>query len=303
MKSITDTVMMLRPKNFGSNPETQEDNKFQDAAKDEDAKAISTKALKEFDSMVETLRKNDIEVVVIEDTDLPMKPDAIFPNNWFTTHLNNTICTYPMMSELRRLERREDIVDQLTALRSYKKHYGFEYHEAADQYLEGTGSMILDRENKIVYAGLSHRTEIQILEKFAVLYGYEKVVFHSTDQDNNPIYHTNVLMEVGYSLAILCTASIKSPEEKKIVLDSLARTGKELVDISFEQMNQFAGNMLEVKSKLGERYLIMSTTAYKSLTENQLDIITKHDKILHIDIPTIEKYGGGSVRCMMAEIF
>ena len=303
VQGITDTVLMIRPKNFGPNPETLLDNKFQEGGEGVDPKIILNQAIEEFDDMVALLRKHDIEVIVIEDTASPAKPDAIFPNNWFSTHANGTISTYPMMSELRRLERRDDVVEKLMELRSYKKHYVFEYHEPSEEYLEGTGSMILDRHNKIVYAGLSQRTNIKVLEKFAVLYNYKKVIFHPFDRHGDPIYHTNVMMHVGTDLAVICLASIKSEEEQKEIKQSLSATNKTILDITLEQMEQFAGNMLEVKSKLGQKYLVMSNTAYTSLTDNQISTIEKHLKILHIPIPNIEKYGGGSVRCMIAEIY
>ena len=302
-QGITDTILMIRPKNFGPNPETLLDNSFQDNGEGVDPQLILNEAISEFDNMVALLQKHDIEVLVIEDTNEPAKPDAIFPNNWFSTHDNKTIATYPMKSELRRLERRDDIVEKLTELQTYKKHYVFEYHEPNEEYLEGTGSMILDRVNKIVYAGLSQRTNIKVLEKFAVLYNYQKVIFHPFDRHGSPIYHTNVMMHVGTDLAVVCFDSITSDDEKSEVRNSLINTNKVILEISFDQMEQFAGNMLEVKSKLGQKYMVMSDTAYKCLKDNQINMIEEHLKILHIPIPTIEKYGGGSVRCMMAEIY
>jgi len=303
MKGITDTILMVRPKNFGSNPDTLTDNHFQTKVHNEMQEAVKTKAIEEFDNMVTALRSNDVEVIVIEDTVSPARPDAIFPNNWFSTHASGSIVTYPMKPESRRLERREDVVEKLVDKYKLKKRYGFEYLESEDQYLEGTGSMVLDRENKIVYAGLSLRTDIRVLEKFAVLLGYQKIIFHALDQNGQSIYHTNVMMTMGHSFVILCTSAIPNNEEREELLEALKSTDKVVIDISFDQMNAFAGNMLQVKSKLGELFLVMSSTAYNSLTAQQIDTITTHNKILQIPIPTIEKHGGGGVRCMMAEIF
>lgn len=303
MEGITDKILMVRPKHFGSNPDTIGDNHFQAEMQSDEVKSISEKALLEFDSMVAELTRHDIEVIVIEDTDTPIKPDAIFPNNWFSTHSNGSIITYPMKADSRQKERREDIVEQLTESYGYKKRYGFEYHEADDQYLEGTGSMVLDRENKVIYAGLSQRTEIKVLEKFAVLLAYEKIIFHPKDRNGKAIYHTNVMMAMGSDYVIICSDSIPDETEQKEVLNKLKSCNKEVINISLKQMDSFAGNMLQVKSKLGQPYLIMSQTAFKSLSIDQIDRINSYNKIIQIPIPIIEKYGGGSVRCMMAEIF
>jgi len=300
---ITDTLLMIRPKNFGPNAETQEDNAFQCESTAEQAPKIIETAIREFDEMVAELRRNDIEVIVVEDTDAPVKPDAIFPNNWFTTHENGSIVTYPMMAPSRQAERREDIIEQLSESQGYKKRYGFEYHEAEEQYLEGTGSMVLDRVNKIVYACLSQRSEIKVLEKFAVLYNYHKIVFHAVDQNGDAIYHTNVLMAMGVDYVVICLETLTDEVERAEVIASFKKTGKEIIDISTAQLNAFAGNMLQVRSKLGEPFLVMSESAYKSLNINQIDRLLSHNKIISTAIPTIEKYGGGSVRCMIAEIF
>jgi len=301
--TITNKVLMVRPKNFGYNAETAENNNFQDKKGSENHTEIQAAALAEFDNMVSEIRRHDIEVIVIEDTASPTKHDAIFPNNWFSTHENGHIITYPMFAESRRAERREDIVDQLTESYGYTKRYGFEYNEEDELYLEGTGSMIIDRTAGIIYACLSPRTDIQVLEKFAVLEALKKVIFHARDTAGELIYHTNVMMALGVDIAVICLDTITDMEERQEVIGTLENSGKKIIEISIDQMNQFAGNMLQVKSKLGEKYLIMSQAAYDSLTINQIDAILPHTKIISIPIPTIEKYGGGSVRCMMAEIF
>ncbi len=294
---------MVRPKNFGYNAETAENNAFQSSEGANEVDRIKQSALEEFDNMVKTLERHDIKVIVVEDTETPLKSDAVFPNNWFSTHSNGNIITYPMNAESRRAERREDIVDKLTLDYGYKKRYGFEYLEEDEQFLEGTGSMILDRDNRVVYACISPRTDIKALDKFAVLQNFEKIIFHATDGEGQLIYHTNVMMALGIDFVVICMDSIQDSTEKESVLDKLNATGKELIDISIEQMNHFAGNMLQVRSQLGEPYLIMSQEAYDSLTGAQLEQIAKRTKYISIPIPVIEKYGGGSVRCMMAEIF
>lgn len=303
MRGITDTLLMVRPKDFGSNKDTIVDNKFQAKMEDEAASQISKDALTEFDEMVKELKRHDINVIVVEDQKEPFTPDAIFPNNWISSHKNGSIITYPMKAPSRQLERREDVVDMLTEKYGYKKRYGFEYHEKDELYLEGTGSMVLDRHNKKVYACLSARTDIKVLEKFAVLMDYNKIIFHATDRNDNPIYHTNVMMAMGTDYVIICLDSIKSIAEKKAVKNALEDDGKKIIEITIDQMEQFAGNMLQVMSKLGNPYLIMSQSAYYSLTSKQIDEINKFNKIINIPIPTIEQYGGGSVRCMIMEVF
>ncbi len=303
IKGVTDTILMIRPKNFGSNPETLSDNHFQAEITSNEQNKVKDQAISEFDSMVSKLRDHDIEIIVIEDTDDIVRPDAIFPNNWFSTHTNGVVITYPMRSENRRIERREDIIDELKEQYNLSKRYGFEYLEDQEQYLEGTGSMVLDRVNKIVYAGLSHRTDIRVLEKFCVLLGYNKVIFHPFDDQGKSIYHTNVMMTMGDKYVILCTESITNDEERTELLAQLKSDNKDIIDISYEQMNAFAGNMLQLRTKLGEVVLVMSNSAYNSLTAEQIDRISAFNKIIQIPIPTIEKYGGGSVRCMIAEIF
>ena len=302
-QTITDTVLMVRPKNFGFNTETALSNAFQSKEGSENGDKIAKDALIEFDYMVNTLRSHDIDIVVIEDTETPIKPDSVFPNNWFTTHEEGKIITFPLTAVSRRAERREDIVEKLQNDYGFDKRYGFEYLEKEEQYLEGTGSMILDRDNRIIYACLSPRTDIRVLEKYAVLINYQKLIFHSFDQNEQPIYHTNVMMAMGKDFVVICLDSITDPDEHDELIRAFSQTDKHVINITMAQMNQFAGNMLQVKSKLGEPYLIMSKSAYDSLNIGQIDDLQRFTKILSIPIPIIEKYGGGSVRCMMAEVY
>ena len=302
MRQITDKIMMIRPASFQFNEETAANNAFQTAG-DYDVEAIKAKAIEEFDAMVETLRSKGITVEVIQDTAEPAKPDAIFPNNWISFHENGTVVTYPMYAENRRIERREDIIDTLGQKYEVAKRYTFDYYEEESKFLEGTGSMLFDRENGIVYACLSPRTNIEVLEKFCVLMGVQKIAFRSVDRDDQDIYHTNVMMALGVDFCVICLDSIKNEVEKNEILGALADTGKEIIDITYDQMENFAGNMLQVQNATGDRYLVLSQAAYDSLREDQIKTLSAFTNILPIPITTIETLGGGSVRCMMAEVF
>lgn len=293
---------MIRPASFGSNPETLADNTFQQKEDIQLAELISRKAIEEFDKMVKVISEAGINVKVYEDTKEPIKSDAVFPNNWLMTDPNGSICTFPMYAQSRRPERREDIVLDLQKERKYKKRYGFEYLEPVGEFLEGTGSMVIDREYRKVYACLSNRTHIQVLDKFSILYDLQKISFHAF-HNKKPIYHTNVLMSVGEGYAIICLDCILDEQQKKEVIESLQKDDKEIIPISIEQMSNFAGNVIQLISSSGESKLIMSKTSFNSLTADQIDRIEKYNKILPISIPTIEQYGGGSVRCMITELF
>ncbi len=303
MDQITQNIMMIRPKHFGYNEETAQNNSFQTNDTSLDNGTISANALKEFDAFVELLRSKDINIYVIEDTDLPIKPDAVFPNNWISFHEDGMVMTYPMYSKLRRNERRSDIIEQIAENFIIEKDYTFEHYEEEDIYLEGTGSLILDRQNKIAYANLSQRTDLQLLEKWCVLKGYEKIHFLAKDRSDNHIYHTNVMMALGRTFVVICLDCIPDSKEKENLIRSLAKTNKDIIEISLDQVEHFAGNMLHVKNNKGLPFLVISETAWHSLNQNQKDKINKHTDVVIGSIPTIEKYGGGSVRCMMAEIF
>lgn len=300
---ITDTILMVRPAHFGYNTETAGNNAFQTNDQSISPEEISAKARKEFDGFVDKLRAVGVEVIVVEDTDEPLKLDAVFPNNWFSTHQDGTIITYPMYAPMRRLERREDIVEKLQAKFGYQKLIALEAREMEERYLEGTGSLILDRDNKLVYACRSIRTDEGLMDEFALWMGYEKVVFDSYDANGLPIYHTNVMMALGVNFCVICLDSIKDAVQRREVTDHLTQTGKDIVSISVAQMEAFAGNMLQVRGKDGEKYLAMSEQAYKSLTPEQIEQLELHANLLHAPLYTIEAYGGGSARCMMAEIY
>lgn len=295
---------MVRPANFGFNEQTAVNNSFQ-TRDGVDAVWLRVEAQKEFDQMVAVLRSKGIQVTVMDDTPQPVKPDAVFPNNWISFHEGGAVITYPMFAENRRLERREDIIDNLEKSFRIKNRYSLEFFENDDEplILEGTGSMIIDRPNGIVYACISQRTDPLLLDKFNVLMGTRSILFKAVDRNGDEIYHTNVMMALGEDFVVICMDSIPSADSRKLLYDTFAATGKEVVEITLEQMESFAGNMLEVTSLDGTRYLCMSQTAYDSLTGDQKNRLGAKTHILPIAIPNIEKYGGGSVRCMMAEIF
>jgi hypothetical protein len=302
-KQITSHILMVRPAHFGYNEQTAGNNAFQTQDGSLSASEISAKAVAEFDAFVALLRSKGIDVIVVEDTSNPQKPDAVFPNNWVTFHQDGRVATYPMNAPLRRLERREDVLEQLAQRFVLNERLHFEHYEEVDKYLEGTGSLILDRPNRLAYACLSPRTDEGLLEEFCQAFGFEKVAFTALDAQGQEIYHTNVMMALGESFAIVCLATVRDAAERDLLVHKLLATHKEVIEISLEQMMAFAGNMLQVQSEEGTPYLVMSEQAFRSLTPAQVALIERHTQILHSPIYTIEKYGGGSARCMMAEVF
>jgi hypothetical protein len=300
-KQSTSTILMIRPIKFGYNEQTAESNAFQNNI-DLKAEEAQANALKEFDGFVAMLRGNSVNVIVIEDTLSPHTPDSIFPNNWISFHDNGDILLYPMQAENRRLERREDIIRKLEENYNVKHVIDLSRFEAQNQFLEGTGSMVLDRQNKLAYACLSPRTDAEVLEAFSKHENYKILLFNSVDANNQPIYHTNVVMCIGTAFAVICLESIKDEEEKQLVINTLKESGKEVIDITFDQMNQFAGNMLEVENTSGEKLLVMSQKAYQSLGTEQVTTLSKYARLIYADLDTIETLGGGSARCMLAEV-
>jgi len=296
----TSNLLMIRPVSFGFNEQTAGSNAFQN--RDDNNREAQRKALKEFNGFVHTLRENGVNVTVIDDTEEPHTPDSIFPNNWASFHADGNIFLYPMQAENRRLERREDIINQLEDNFKVHRIEDLSHFEAEGKFLEGTGSMVLDRENKITYACLSPRTNKEVLADFCKQTGYKALTFSAFDENNTAIYHTNVLMGIGSKFAVVCLDSITNKQEQEAVLASFKATDKEIINISFDQMNHFAGNLLEVKSKSGETLIVMSQTAYQAFSEQQKVTLSKYGKLVYADISTIERVGGGSSRCMMAEI-
>lgn len=297
---------MVRPANFGFNPETAESNFYQkrDART---AQEINRAAQKEFDDFVSLLDKKGVQVILVEDSEDPRKTDAVFPNNWFSTHENGKVVLYPMFSSNRRLERRMDIF-QMLMKKGFKvdEIVDLTFFEKDNQFLEGTGSLILDRIHQVAYACKSVRTHEVPLAYFCRLMGYEGVVFdaaQSIDGIVSSIYHTNVMMHVGSELAIVCLDSIPVATEKLRVQEFLEKTGKKMIPITEKQKFNFAGNMLEVQGNDGNKITVMSEAACESLGDVQLNAIKRYTDIVVPQLPTIEKIGGGSARCMMAEIF
>ena len=304
MKQITNNIMMIEPVSFNYNTETAINNYYQINNTALSKEEIQQKALKEFKEFVSLLRSKNINVIVFKDTENPKTPDSIFPNNWVSFHIDGEIVLYPMYAKNRRLERRNDIIQKLRDDFIVTKINDFSYYENQELYLEGTGSMILDRENKICYAAISDRTNKNIVNDFCNQLNFKPILFTSNQDVRGKrlaIYHTNVMMCITTNFAIVCLDSIDCNEEKDMVIDILNETKKEIISISEEQTNKFAGNMLEVEGD--KKYLVMSKSAYSCLTENQIKKINKYCEILYSDLSTIEDYSGGSARCMMAEIF
>ena len=299
----THLILMIRPYQFGFNPETAESNAFQQQDDQSGAKDIASRAQQEFDQMVARLTEAGVQVLVVEDTPSPLKPDAVFPNNWITLHDDGKIITYPMQANARRQEVREDIVDQLMSVYGFSSRLAFEKDYPDGPFLEGTGSMILDRPNRVVYACLSPRTDRQVLEEWCRQTGYRPIAFRSVDSQGKEIYHTNVMMALGNDYAVICLESIPDPKDRQLVTDTRQSTGKAIVEISLDQVNQFAGNMLQVLNKNGDPILVMSEQARQALHADQLERLEARAQVLAIPLWTIERIGGGSARCMMAEIF
>lgn len=296
----TSTLLMIRPVSFGFNEQTAGSNAFQQ--KHSGLQQVQQNALAEFDAFVELLQSKGVDVTVINDTAEPQKPDAIFPNNWVSFHGNGDVLLYPMQAENRRYERNEAIIRQLEDRFKVNHIIDLSRFELENKFLEGTGSMVLDRENKLAYACLSPRTNAEVLLAFCHHVGYTPVAFNANDQDGKAIYHTNVMMCIGNKFAVICLDSISDEQEKQTVITAIQNTGKEIIAISYEQMNHFAGNMLEVNSKDGKSLLVMSQSAYDALTEDQVLTLEKYSEIVSADLTTIETIGGGSARCMLAEI-
>lgn len=291
---------MIRPVNFGFNAETAVNNAFQVAGQDA---AAQDKAAQEFDSFVALLQKNGVDVTVVNDTPDPYTPDSIFPNNWVSFHNDGTIILYPMFAANRRQERKPGVLQQVGNKFSINKTVDLTAYEPQNKFLEGTGSMVLDRDKKIAYACISPRTDKTILEDFAKQMGYEAVAFTAVDDKGRPIYHTNVMMCVADRYVVICLDSIAGNSERSMVEAVIKKSGKEIITIDLRQMNHFAGNMLQVENNRGEKLLIMSTQAYNALSAEQVKKLESYNSIIHSSLEAIETNGGGSARCMMAEVF
>jgi hypothetical protein len=295
----TSHLLMIRPVNFSFNAETAVNNAFQVAATDD---AAQDKALAEFEGFVTVLRDEGVDVLVIKDSPDPHTPDSIFPNNWLSFHEGGQVCLYPMYAANRRLERKPAVLQEVGSRFSINATLDFSDYEKENLFLEGTGSMVLDRDQKIAYACFSPRTDEKVLQEFCEKMGYQSETFAAVDDRGRPIYHTNVMMCVADHYIVVCLDSLPVPTQHEHLVATIRGTGKEIIGISLDQMNHFAGNMLQVHNAKGEKLLVMSTSAYESLTPAQIARLSSFNRILHSPLTTIETNGGGSARCMMAEI-
>ena len=307
MNQTTNSILMIRPVAFRMNEQTAVNNYYQKVLENTTPSTVNAKAQNEFDAFVEKLRKVGVNVIVVEDTLDPDTPDSIFPYNWISFHENGDVTLYPMFAENRRAERREDILDIL-------EDKGFAINEIMDYtsaeedgfFLEGTGSIVLDRDNGKAYCALSPRADEELFIEFCEDFDLAPVIFEAYQTvkgERKHMYHTNVMMCIAETFAVVCADCIDDKQERKMVLDNLKADGKDIILVTEDQVNNFAGNMLQVKGKDDKRYLVMSNSAYQSLTKTQIHKIEEHCEILHANLDTIEACGGGSARCMMAEVF
>jgi len=294
---LTSHILMIRPLRFGYNAETAVNNAFQKASSGD----TQTAALQQFDAFVEKLRGCGITVTVLDDTPEPHTPDSIFPNNWISFHRDKMVILYPMFATNRRLERKA--LDTIKREFKIRQVVDFTHYENENKFLEGTGSMVFDRANHIAYACKSVRTDEKVLAEFCKTTDYTPALFHAVDSNGQAIYHTNVMMCVADNYVVICLDSVRDASEQQQLRDLFAKTKKEVITISIEQMNCFAGNMLQVENRAGQPFLVMSETAYRSLTPEQITALKTYNDIIYSDIHTIETNGGGSARCMMAEVF
>ena len=294
------SILMIQPISFGFNEETALNNYFQQNKSINDPQS---KALEEFNDFVDVLRAHQIDVTVIQDTPEPPTPDSIFPNNWISFHEGGKIVLYPMFAKNRRKERKKSVIDAVCKKFNIHDQVDLTHFEKVGRYMEGTGSMVLDRNNKIAYAGISERTDPEILNAFCIEFGYTPILFTATDRNGKMIYHTNVMMCMADNYVVVCLDSINKDSEKQLLKDSFSKMNKKIVEIDFDQMDHFCGNMLQVNNINGEKFLVMSSQAYNHLNQDQLKTLTAFNPIIHSPIDTIETLGGGSARCMMAEVF
>jgi hypothetical protein len=296
-------VLMVRPARFGCNPQTAASNAFQAKPAAHAGKDLQDTALREFQALAQALERAGVQVLIAPDSEEPPKPDAVFPNNWVSFHHDGTVTLYPMLAPNRRWERRDEVLEQVVRQGGFRvsRTVDLTYRESEDKYLEGTGSVVLDRVHRIAYANSSPRTDLDVLGEFAQQLDYELMTFDAVDAGGAAIYHTNVLMAIGTGFAVVCSASIVNDAHREAVLSKLRSTGHEIVDVSLAQMEQFAANILELSAP-NSKLIALSTTALESLNRSQRAILESHAALVPVSIPTIERIGGGGVRCMLAEI-
>ncbi|BAK77790.1 putative amidinotransferase [Pseudogulbenkiania sp. NH8B] len=297
----TSTILMIRPARFLSNPQTSPSNTFQKS--DIDHQEAQQNALAEFDAYAGELRRCGVDVLVIDDTVEPHTPDSIFPNNWISLHADGKVLLYPMEAPNRRLERNNKVLEKITEAFAVEEVIDLSGFERVGQYHEGTGTMIFDHNQKMAYVCFSSRSSEAVMKAVSETIGYQALWFHSVDRHGKPIYHTNVMMCVGKTLAVVCLESIRDRNERTALVQALTASGKEIIDISYDQLEHFAGNMLELSSRDGEAVFALSRQAWSSLTPEQQTAISSYARVAQAPIDTIERLGGGGARCMIAEIF
>ncbi len=302
-KQTTDHLLMVRPANFGRSSVTVADNTFQDPVKASEQSRVASTAIAEFDQFVHVLRDAGLRIMEVEDTPDPLTPDAVFPNNWFSTHDDGLLVIYPLYWPQRRQERREDVLELLDQQCIINRTLALDHWEADDRFLESTGSLILDRVNRIAYACLSNRCDEDAVHDWCQAMDYKPLTFTAKDGRGGIVYHTNVMMAIGTWLVPICLDCIRDQGERSKIQEAIVLTGKKILELSLEQIDHFAGNMLEAITPAGPVW-VMSTQAYKSLTPDQKALLTADGcRIVHAPLDTIETYGGGSARCMVGEIF
>jgi hypothetical protein len=299
---FANTVMMVRPAAFGFNLETAASNSFQHEINGSREQILEL-AIDEFDRAVNQLRANDIHVHVVEDTLVPTKPDAVFPNNWISFHPDGTLILYPMEALNRRCERRLEVVLELQQKFNFEKVIDLTHFESENLFLEGTGSVVFDHENKVAFAARSSRTSEIVFERLCEQIQYSPFMFAACDESSQPIYHTNVVMCMGDDFVVVCLECLPDEQSRELFVNEVSRLGKSVLEISVAQMNAFAGNMLLLRDGLNNNKLVLSETAYQSLTSAQIDFLKPRVDFIRFNIPVIETIGGGSARCMLAEVF
>ncbi len=302
-KQITHQRIMVRPARFGPNPETAASNAFQQSQLDLDAQTVRRKAIEEFDRAVDQLRDAGVDVMVVQDSPEPPKSDAVFPNNWISFHADGTVITYPMFAPSRRLEIRDDVIERIRQQFQVQRVWSLHDEVSSNRFLEGTGSLVLDHVHRIAYACRSVRTSAELVATFCDKMGFRPVLFHAADETGLPVYHTNVILALGTSFSVVCLESIRDGSERRLVERELTGSGKLMVVISFDQVKRFCGNLLQLARPEKPPLVVMSDSALRAFSEQQLAALSKESELMAISIPTIESYGGGSARCMMAENF
>jgi len=301
MKQTPSSVFMVRPEHFGYNPQTAKSNTFQVVTKPANNSNLKRAATAQFDAFVEHLRRHGIEVFVFHSPKHKKLPDAVFPNNWVTFHHDGKVVLYPMLAENRRLERRLDVIDKIGESFVINEVIDISVEEVNDLILEGSGSIVFDNINMIAYANESPRTNKELFFRICDRLGYQGIFFNAFDEQGMDVFHTNVMMMIGEGYSVICKESIPENQQKHVI-DTLKNSGLEIVEISMKQMSDFAGNMIQLQNRTGDKCLVMSDTAYSSLDEQQKSVLLKYNEIIHSDVSIIEKVGGGSARCMIAGI-